>query len=337
MSETVHILPDTARKAHATGVFKFWRLYALLKHYDMTRQDGTGRFPLSDDVLAYLRRYTHLTDATIKRILKHSDAPLFWLVEVTPQYHAPDDIYIRLNGRKNVELHLSDLAHEQGVLDAYTVSQSKALLTLADFKSLSTLAAQCFNAWIAVRTDSNAMLKYETLCNLWKVSKRTILRWIDNSDVRRVFNRGIEPKNAGNGKLSFFHENVNERLKDIGKYWLYQKANTFKTNDKARGKRATAKQVATHLRRSGCTWKRRIRTHHDLTFVNGCEYPSEQDRELAMYQASKSAHRKARKNSDKRHYIKQRPDSVRLASRSDEVEVLRWATWQAMNSVQDYA
>lgn len=270
----VHILPSTARKAAALGLFKFYRVYEVLKHIDRVHHDGRGKFVIGGEILQDAATACGVSPLTIKRTIRDEAAQgLFWRLTITPKWRADDILYVELVSRKNVELALSERAAAAGVYDAYQVSRRKALLRLADFEDLQTLAAFCFASWLAVRKGSEFTGRWADLVSAWGRSRRTIREWIAISGVTIVHNFGYIPAEdtagpALNAALTLQGNDVPTWRETIdGKeYVVFYRANTFVAPGQEHvktGRRGIAKRAAAHLRRGGDS-PDFTRTNHDM-------------------------------------------------------------------------
>lgn len=270
----VHIIPSAARKSAALGLFKFWRVYALLKHIDRLDFSGHGRFVVTPDIIEKIAQWCQLSPITITRILRAAEAQgIFWELEVTRQHHAPDSLYIRLSGRHSLEAALSKRAVTAQVYDPTVVSARKAHIDLVDFQKLQTLEAQCFDAWLAAKKDGSFTGRWIDLEAAWGREKTTLKRWLQCSEVKVICNFATLPVlTSSKDKLqaaavgASYDNHISYQTIDDTEYLVFQRANTYATADPSQtGKRGVCRDVASHLRRAGLdTSQTYIRTNHDL-------------------------------------------------------------------------
>jgi hypothetical protein len=282
MTAVIHIYPETARKASALDLMKYWRVYALLKHYDRQNEHGrgagTGRFIVDADALDWLGGVLSLKAVTLRRLLRDPQAGAFWACLTLPQWRAPDTLIIELTGRVQVERTLSERAAAAGVLNPYATSR-KAQLTLTDFSSLQGLAARCFDAWLSVQRDGEKRLSWANLRRAWGRSATTLRGWMDAAGVTKLANYGWMPIDGA----GFTREDValgfwfDERgYCWTGKYRLndgtyidavfWNMPNTYRTSGTiAQGAKGQVKRAAAELQGSGVrpTYTRQHFTYQD--------------------------------------------------------------------------
>jgi len=305
--DLVHIVPSAARKAAALGLFKYWRVYALLKHIDRVQFAGHSRFVVTQDIIELVACWCCLSPITISRILRDKAAlGIFWTLDVVSQHHAPDVLYIRLPGRDKLEATLSQLAASEGVYDPTIVSPRKALLNLSDFAKLQSLEAQCFDAWLSARKDGQFTGRWIDLEAAWGREKTTLKRWLKCSGVKVIRNYGKVP--TGQHEMLFdaavglsYDNHVSYEIENDTEYLVFQRANTYVASDASRpGKRGICRDVASHLRRAGLDKSQKpIRTNHDVRGKTTAERVRYLDNQI-------------KRNPDKRHYSLKRASATRL-------------------------
>lgn len=273
-SDPVHIVPSAARKSAALGLFKYWRVYALLKHIDRTQFAGHSRFLITDDIINQLAVWCGLKPITIRRILtERSIQGIFWSITRTSRHHAPDVLHVRLEGRHKVEATLTERALAAEVYDAAIVSRCKGLLQLEDFRSLAGLEAQCFDAWLAARKQQEFTGRWVDLESAWGRERTTLKHWLELAGVTVIHNYATIPlpftsrDELLTAAVGASYDNyIQYQTIDGTEYLVFQRANTYVTADASQaGRRGKCRDIASHLQRAGLDRPTKyVRTNHDL-------------------------------------------------------------------------
>lgn len=270
----VHIKPSVARKSAALGLFTVWRIYELLKHYDRLNLRGAGKFVLTDAILNTIAEWAALDPITVKRIILTPSTlvqGVYWSVDITRHWREDSTLYIELRSRNNLDYSLSGLAEERDVYDPWVMSKRKALLRLEDFKSLQTLEAVSFSAWLVTNNKYGKFTgRWCDLRRAWSRDRRTLLRWIEASGVRIIPNLGfkdprkVDPVEYQNMAVSL--QANNSPWVDRQRRLTYHRANTYQATVRdIRGKRGIcSKKAAAHLQGGGGVLQI-IRTNHEAT------------------------------------------------------------------------
>jgi hypothetical protein len=179
----VEYIPSHARKASALKLMATYRVYVLLQHINRYRYQGHGKFVLTEEDIALLAEWLHLSPTRVGRLVKQMIKEDVFLYS-----NASNFPYISLVGRKSLTKRLAQLALEADVPDPGEVSYRKEVLEFEDFASLQKVSAQMLNGWLRVDKHGQRRLRWEDLEALWGKSRTILNKWLDKANIRKVHN-----------------------------------------------------------------------------------------------------------------------------------------------------
>lgn len=308
--EAVHIIPSAARKSSALGLFKFWRIYALLKHLDRIQFAGHSRFLLTRDLIHQLAAWCKLKPVTVRRILRSPKAGLFWAID--------DHRVIHLVSRRKVEAGLTRRAAANDVYDAHIVSRSKGLLSIDEFSGLQRLEAAAFDAWLATRKNGHFTGRWVDLQAAWGRERTTLLRWLKLAGAEIIRNYATIPVRSAEAVYdaavgASYDNHIWYETIDDETHLVFQRANTYVTSDYMRaGLRGTCRDIAGHLQRAGLNASTQyVRTNHDV-------------REKSAGLRLRYLDRRISKHGDRRHYSLKVAHGLKLRRGRPHERMNRW-------------